>query len=376
MKVTHVIKSISLNSGGTSTYIAELLSQISESLSNTLICYDDNDPIEILGDIKVKKVDQKNDQIMGYSTCFNTLFKTELADLFHGNGTWDLPIHQMARIAKKREIPYLISVHGMLEPWPLTQGTIKKKLARMLFVDKSLHKANCIHATAKSEADNLRKLGFKNPIAIIPNGINLSNFPNYEKKIKTKRKILFLSRIHVKKGIENLIEAWSMLDSSVRLNWFIEIIGNGEENYILSLKKLIKNKGLSKSIIIHKPVFGKDKIAAYQSADLFVLPTYSENFGIVIAEALAFKLPVITTVGTPWEELNTHEAGWWIKTGVSPLFRTLNNALKLSNKDLFRMGKNGRELIKKSYTSKAVSAKMIKLYRWIVNDSDKPEFVI
>ena len=120
----------------------------------------------------------------------------------------------------------------MLEPWPLQQSSFKKKVYRHLFLDKMLKNASCIHATSALEANNIRNLGFKNPIAIIPNGIDLKEYPVYNKKNKSTKKLLFLSRIHPKKGVENLIIAFSKIDLEYTDDWEVEIIGNGEKNYI------------------------------------------------------------------------------------------------------------------------------------------------
>ena len=170
----------------------------------------------------------------------------------------------------------------------------------LLFQKKDLQMADCIHATSNSEAKNIRALGFTNPIALIPNGINLLDYPDYNKLPNTKRKLLFLSRIHEKKGIELLINSWNELDTKYTKDWEIEIIGSGSDEYIQNLKELINKYKLNSSIVISKPIYGIQKLKKYQSSDLFVLPSYSENFGIVIAEALACKLPVITTKGVPW----------------------------------------------------------------------------
>jgi glycosyltransferase involved in cell wall biosynthesis len=265
----------------------------------------------------------------------------------------------------------------MLEPWSLTQGKLKKQFALKLFQLNDLKKATCIHATAPMEVENIRDLGFKNPIAMIPNGVNIDEFPTSfpEKGNKTK-KILFLSRIHVKKGIENLIEAWKLIDTELKKDWKIEIVGNGDQNYIKSLKEKIVLENLTGEIEIKKPVFGKDKIKLFREASLFVLPTFSENFGIVIAEALASYTPVITTKGTPWEDLNESKSGWWIDIGVAPLKLALEEALSTKEQDLLEMGVNGRKLIENKYSMNSVGKQMIELYDWILKkNSIKPKFV-
>ena len=238
-----------------------------------------------------------------------------------------------------------------------------------------MQRAACIHATAISEAQNIRSLGFTNPIAIIPNGVNLLEFPLY-KKTKQKNKILFLSKIDNKKGVENLIKAFVEIDPVITKRWELEIVGNGDPKYIKSLQKLIFKFNKDHQITISNYVFGKEKLKKYQSADIFVLPTYSENFGIVVAEALACSLPVICTKGAPWEELNTFDCGDWIDIGVDPLKKSLIKLMQKTKNDLNEMGKNGRKLIIKNYSISSVSKKFKQLYKWILNESDKPDFII
>lgn len=295
--------------------------------------------------------------------------------LFHFHGVWNTLLIQVYFISKKKKIPLIISPRGMMEPWPLYQKKLKKKILRQLIIDRVFKNSFCIHATSESEAYNLRKLGFTNPIAVIPNGVVIQDFPDYNKKFYQKKKLLFLSRIHKKKGIENLIDAWRLIDFQIKKNWFVEIVGNGRLDYINFLKDKIRLNGLEDSMKILNPVFGKNKIKLYQSADLFVLPSYSENFGNVVAEALASKVPVITTKGTPWTELDNINAGWCIEIGVDPLKQALIKAIQIDQEKLYLMGLNGRKLIEKKYTIEVISIKMTHLYRWVLKGGDKPPFV-
>ena len=286
-------------------------------------------------------------------------------------------LQKICRISFNNKLPYIVTPRGMLEPLSLGQKKIKKFLAMFLYQRRNLDNSKCIHATSEMEAINLRKLGLKSPIAIIPNGINLDEFPNsYPQKETRKKKILFLSRIHKKKGIENLIFAWSDIIKQLKSNWVIEIIGNGEEEYINKLNILIQSKNLDSEITIKKPIFGKEKILKFREASLFVLPTYSENFGIVIAEALASYTPVITTEGAPWEELEVNNCGKWIKIGVDPLKEALIEMLKKDENELILMGKNSRNLVEKKYSMEAVASQMIDLYEWILEKGEKPKFII
>lgn len=376
MNITHVISSISKQSGGTSTYLVDLLNALPEKVNNTLVCYKSLDPLTFNKNTLVNCVPlDKNPSLYANKKDLKKVFTQIQTGVFHANGLWELPTHVMSKYAKAKNIPYIISPHGMLEPWALQQSKLKKQIALKLFQHKDLKYASCLHATAKSEAMQIRELGYKNPIAIIPNGINLEEFPEYQKQQSHIRKLLFLSRIHPKKGIEVLIEAWKSLDTSITKNWEVDIVGNGDTKYIESLKKLIITNQLGKQIHIKAPVFGQDKIKTYQNADLFVLSTYSENFGIVVAEALACKVPVITTKGTPWEDLLINKCGDWIDIGVEPLVKSLSKFLNKGPEDLQAMGANGRKLIEQKYSMEAVAQDMLALYQWILKKGEKPNFV-
>ncbi|MGK0386966.1 MAG: glycosyltransferase involved in cell wall biosynthesis [Patiriisocius sp.] len=375
MKITHVITSISRKSGGTSTFLKDLLNALAEAVANTLVCYYAEDALDVSQKISIKNIPLEKKSFSAYTKNFKNVFDAIDTEVFHGNGLWDFPIHSMASYARKKNRPYIISPHGMLEPWSLTQSKLKKEIALKLYQQKDLRLASCIHATAPSELDNIRALGYENPIAIIPNGINLKEFPHYEKQIATKRKVLFLSRIHAKKGIELLVRAWQELDPVVTKDWEVEIVGNGDKQYIKSLNTLINSLKLENTITISEPVFGDAKLQKYQSASLFVLPTYSENFGIVVAEALASKVPVITTKGTPWKELNAYHCGKWIEIGKDPLKAALQMMLSKSQEELTEMGDNGRKLIEDKYSMVAVAQQMFELYEWLLTKKNKPKFV-
>lgn len=375
MKISHCIASIDLNSGGTTTACLDLVNELSkEVITNLFSLKTDNQSNLVSESVGLYTCEHT---FLDYSKSLNKAFFKVKSDLFHGHGLWNFPLHQMVKFCLCKNIPYIISVHGMLEPWSLRQSKIKKKLAMSLYQHKDLIRASCLHATAESEAENIRRLGYKNPIAIIPNGIDVNEYP-LKKSVKSngKRKILFLSRIHPKKGIEILIDAWEAINISLRRDWEIEIAGNGESEYIESLEQKILSSSLQDEIKIIGPKFGLDKIKCYHSADLFVLPTYSENFGIVIAEALSCGLPVITTKGTPWDDLIRVDAGSWIDIGVESLKNTLENYLVKKQDDLKHMGENGRRLIEEKYSIESVGNNFLKLYKWLLYNTEKPDFVV
>ena len=379
MRINHTVSSIDIISGGPArsvTHLIEALLEQREELTIDLNTLESSDPIITNFLNKTGHIFFHGSIFFGYSREIENHLKSNRVDLFHGHGLWQLPVHQMSKVARKKKVPYIITPRGMLEPWSLRQGKFKKKIALKLFQYKDLAKATCIHATAPMEVESIRALGFKNPIALIPNGINISEFPAKAPiKLKAPKKILFLSRIHIKKGIENLIDAWALIDENLRKSWKIEIVGNGDISYIASLKNRIAAKNLGIQIEITKPVFGAEKIKLFREASLFVLPTFSENFGIVIAEALASYTPVITTKGTPWQELDSQNCGWWIDIGIEPLKEALLETLYKNESQLSEMGKNGRKLMEEKYSMESVAKQMMKLYEWILTKKNKPNFI-
>ncbi|WP_299051361.1 glycosyltransferase [uncultured Polaribacter sp.] len=379
MTIHHVVSSIDLSSGGPARSVTGIINSILMNFPDVEIILETLETEKPIAKSLINsrgKIFFNKNTFLLFSLSMNSNLRKSKPNIFHGHGIWQMPVHNMVRVAKSTNIPYIITVRGMLESWSLEQHKLKKQIALNLFQYNDLKGAACIHATAEMEVESIRMLGFKNPIAMIPNGIEISDFPkDIPTKCKAPKKILFLSRIHKKKGLENLVEAWYNIDINIRKEWVIEIVGNGENDYIKEINELILIKNLEDSIVIKKPLFGKKKIDLYRKASLFVLPTFSENFGIVIAEALASYTPVITTRGTPWESLEVTKSGWWIQSGVEPLKKALLEGVSLNENEIITMGKNGRRLIEDEFSMSSVSSKMVDLYNWILRDRDKPAFI-
>lgn len=319
-----------------------------------------------------------------------TFIKRERFDVIHGQCIWEPLFHQMRVLADKHHIPFILTPRGTLEPWSLQQSKWKKKIARWLYQDNDLKRCACIYTTAEMEAQHIRGLGFNNPICIIPNGIETEGYPCRIDKTIVKKQILFLSRVHPKKGIEVLIDAFARLHSEFQ-DWSVVIVGNGEDEYRQVLKNKVAELGLERRISISNPVFGNAKMHLYQESSIFCLPSYSENFGMVIAEALSCGVPAITTNGTPWQLLNgdvstmgarldclgdKKQTGWCIDLSVDNLEKTLRMAMKMSADELYAMGQRGSVLVNSNFNYRSV-AKMNKvLYEWIINKGEKPSFVM
>src|SRR5437764_1855880 len=263
----------------------------------------------------------------------------------------------------------------MLEPWSLQRSRTRKWIARRLYQDRGIKRAACLVATSEMELQNICRAGFDQPIAIVPNGVDLPARPaqNRRHRESSPRTALFLSRLHPKKGLLNLIEAWRQLRPT---DWQLVIVGPDDHNYGREAKAAVCKGKLSEVVHFRGPAWGENRFDHYWSADLFVLPSFSENFGLAVGEALACELPVITTRGLPWQDLVRCDCGWWIEIGVEPLVRALREAVELSDDVRAEMGARGRRLITEKYDWGSAGRRLKKVYDWVLGRSERPEFVI
>ena len=232
MRVLQVITSLDKDCGGPSRSLPTMC----VGLKNINVCCDiltyqsPNPNTDALMESGVKVLLAENETNLWDKYLSQSFVKSLNADvnIIHIHNLWSWPLHRVATFARKNSIPLVWSPRGTLEPWSLKQKKIKKYLALFFYQRADLRNAFCIHATAEEEADNIRKLGFKNPIAVIPNEINVLNYPLKTWVKKKKRILAFLSRIHPKKGIELLLEAWSRMPSEILGTWKVRIAGEGD----------------------------------------------------------------------------------------------------------------------------------------------------
>lgn len=391
MKVLTFITSISLKGGGPSRSVPMLVKGLAEvGVDITLITYwsDDMNTHALDGTsakLKVLRPDFSRSQMEEYII-------SEKFDVIQLQSMWDLRYHIVAKIARKHRIPYIITPRGMLEPWSLSQKKWKKKLAMALYQMKDIKQSACVFTTAEMEALHVRDLGVDVPMAVIPNGIETDGYPCRISKDKAKKQILFLSRIHIKKGIELLIDAFDrIITKNANMDdWTVAIVGNGEEEYIRELKRKVEGLNLRDKVKILAPVFGDAKVNLYQESSIFCLPSYSENFGMVIAEAMSCGVPCITTNGTPWQLLNgevstmganldilgkNRKTGWCIDLSVDNLEKALLEAMTMKTEALYEMGQKGNLLVQENFNYKSVARKVMQLYSWLLDGGQSPAFV-
>ncbi len=259
----------------------------------------------------------------------------------------------------------------MLAKWAFRHKLWKKKIAWKLYQRSDLKGARLIHATSSQEVEDLRTLGFRQPIALVPNGVDPPELREPAPR-NGPRKLLFLSRIAPVKGLLDLVDAWASLRPR---GWTVVVAGPDEDGYKSVIQKAIQAKGLEQFFSFTGPVGDRQKWELFRSASLFVLPTYSESFGVVVAEALACGVPAVTTKGAPWQELATERCGWWIDIGAEPLEAALREAIGLSDAERQEMGLRGRELVERRYVWQGIAAKMRHVYDWILGGGSRPACV-
>ena len=360
MKIMHYIPSIDRIAGGTSTYMQVLAKGLGELADVHIITHASENPLPIENCI-IHNVSVYNPINSRFKNEVSKLFDVIKPDLVHVNCCWMPACALIQQMAQKRNIKVVLTPHGMLEPWIIKRHYWTRKLPALLLYQKAaIQNADCIQSTAESERDNLMKLGYNTNIKIVRLGIDADGI-ELKKSWKKTRQILFLSRVHVKKGINFLIEAASVLREELK-GYKILVAGEGDADYVAAMKQMIGERGLQDIIQLIGGVYGDEKWRLFQSSDFFVLPTHSENFGLAIAESLASGTPVITTVGTPWNDLNETKSGAWIEIGTQPLIDTFRKFLALSDEELERMGRNGRKLIEEKYSSRVMAKEMMEVY--------------
>jgi glycosyltransferase involved in cell wall biosynthesis len=407
MKVTHLTQAVSTSGGGISEVLRALSSAQKDAGDSpkVLSIEDDGEAIEpwpqgspeflaachFPGMILMPDLDERLDQIK--------------PQVLHTHGIWTYLSIGVPRWSRKNHKPYIVSPHGMLDAWALDNSKIKKKVAAALYERRHLRGAACLHALCQSEARSIREFGLKNPIATIPNGIEIPEGRDLSSRYLVKKKImLFLGRLHPKKGLENALRAWAASRSeaspdSKPSNWQFVIAGWDQGDHEVRLKQLCEELELSFadvpakqflsleassgqlsgfSVVFVGPVFGELKAQLLERANVFILPSFSEGLPMSILEAWAYELPVVMTDYCNLPEGFNADAAIHIDTEVEGMSAGMIKMIECSDAELKGMGVNGLNLVKEKFTWATIAAQMGELYQWVKKrcpQGDKPEFI-
>jgi len=340
-------------------------------------------------------------------------------EIIHTHGIWQYPSVATLAWHKKCAGPYLVSPHGMLDPWALQNSAWKKRAARMLYEGSHLRRAACLRALCESEARSIRAYGLRNPICVIPNGIDLPRVVEGSelrvessalKRLAAGRKIvLYLGRIHPKKGLVNLLKAWKQVSGRWSVaggqssGWVLAIAGWDEGGHEAGLKRLATELGLAfadatedkaesrrqrtesrnptsdlcppASVLFLGPQFGDEKGACYRDCDAFILPSFSEGLPMVVLEAWAYGKPVLMTPECNLPEGFAAGAALHLGPSAESIAQILEDLFRAPPSALRSMGEKGRELVRDRFAWPKVAAEMKAVYDWVLGSGSKPSCV-
>ncbi len=372
MKILYVIEGVQ-KAAGTSVFCGEVLNTLTqmEHECRLLVRVKNRKPYLLNRHIKVVVGEIEDAVADGW-----------VPDVVHTHGLWVPWLHRVCRTVWKWKIPIVTSPHGALSPWAMAHKRWKKFLPWWVYQRRDVAKAAFIHTTAEQESQWVRKLGFKNKIVEAPLGTGLpTQLATYDCPTKY---LLFVGRIYPVKGLDLLIKAWARIKDFAReRHWKLLLVGPDQSGYMTELINLATQCGLSVSsncgcrdhlissnedVIFTGPLYGEEKDATYRMSRALILPSYTENFGGVVPDAMSFGLPVLTSEATPWNFLKTEGCGCHFPLNVDALVETLKALMIKDDNELKMMGQRGRKLVEEKYTWSAIGQKLVKAYRELLGE--------
>ena len=336
--------------------------------------------------LKVRLFKPSGPSRFGYSPGLLPALLNSQSDIIHLHGLWTYPSVATLRWTRRTQRPHLISPQGMLDTWALRNSWWKKKIAGWLYEGANLRNAACIHAVCRSEAEAFRDYGLKNPICIVPNGIDLPQkgyacLPTWADRIEPGRKVLlYLGRLHLKKNIHNLLRAWALLQqNNVQeiAQWALVIAGcdNGD-GYEEEMKEIASGLNGNGKVCFVGPQFFEDNEACYYYSQAFILPSFSEGMPMVVLKAFAHAKPVLMTPKCNLPEGFNASAAICIEPSAESIASGLRQLFEMSDTDRHAMGLRGRKLVEERFTWPKVASHMWHVYEWVLGGGTPPPTVL
>jgi len=300
----------------------------------------------------------------------------------HLHGLWMHTSAASLAFTRRTGRPHLVSPHGMLDPWALHHSGWKKRLAAAFFENANLKSAACLHALNAAEAGSIRDYGFAGPVCVIPNGVDPPPAhqappaaPAWTRSAPEIKTLLYVGRLHPKKGLPNLLAAWSRLDHETRKRWRLVIAGWDEHGHQLALRRMASALRIEATVTFPGPVFGEDKKAAFHHCEGFILPSLSEGLPMVLLEAWAYGKPVLMTPQCNLPEGFEAGAALRIEPQEESILAGLTDFLAMDEAQRKRMGAKGRALALQRFSWPVIAADMAGVYRWLAGHGPKPASV-
>ena len=390
MKIAHLYPFLGRDKGGIAACLPPMLSALEHQ---NVACQLFSQRFGGDGDLAALGLEQTAFQIeraptqdpsgFGFSPQLRSMVANSDAEIIHSHGLWMWSDRVADAVARQKCVPHVVSPHGMLEPWAMRNSARKKQLMWRLFQGRALSHARCLHALCDAERVSMRDLGLTNPIAVVPNGVNLSEFENLPAPaefdasfpvVKNRRVLLFMARLHPKKGLVPLLHAWKTVARRFP-DWILVIAGPDENGHRAELDAIVADNKLENYVLFTGMLDGNAKKAALARADAFVLPSQSEGFSIAILEAMACALPVLLTPQCHFPDAVIAGAAIEAQPNADSLALVLRAMLELDAATRAAMGARGRDLVAQQYTWQSVAAQWKQLYRWCAHPATAPAFV-
>jgi len=290
-------------------------------------------------------------------------------DLVHIQELWHYPGYIASKIARSRNVPYIVTIHGELNEWNLQQKRLKKQIYMTAIQRGILQKSAALHAITQAESNRIRQLEIETPVAMIPNGIHTEEFENLPDRsqfvsrypeLENRLIVLFLGRIQQKKGLDILAQAFGNL-ARTRDDVRLVVAGPDEDNTLTEVKTILKSHGALEKAVFPGMLTGEQKLEALSAADIFALTSYSEGFSVALLEALSAGLPLVITDECNFPEVGDSRAGFVVRPNDSETASAVMSLL--DSADLRReMSENARRLVRSNYTWERIAEKMFTLY--------------
>jgi len=388
MTVAFVTPSLSRNAGG----IFEIERELGKALHRSTPT-----EVEVLGvrdehtkadrpewaPLEPRVFDSVGPEAFAYAPDLLDALRTTNPDLAHLHALWMYTSLAVLRWHRQADRPHIVTINGMLDGWALQNARWKKWIAGTLYEDANLQAAACIQVNTEAEREAVRRYGVEGPVCVIPNGVTLpddepTEVPPWEGKIPSDAHVLlFLGRLHPKKGLWELIDGWKEWrpTADAGASWHLAVVGWDDGGHEEAFRDQVQTEGLDGSVHFLGPRFGAEKAAAFHHADAFVLPSHSEGFPIAVLEAWSYALPMLKTPACNIPEGFSADAAIRIEPAPQSIARGLDRLLGAPLEVRATMGRQGRKLVEDRFSWPRVAERMYQVYRWMLGEGAQPDCV-
>jgi poly(glycerol-phosphate) alpha-glucosyltransferase len=370
MKVGFLVSSVSREAGGLFQSVRGLAKAVASTNANVRVfgIRDEHSAVD-LQEWRPLSVHTFRPRLRawGYSNQIVPAMLNADLDILSVHGLWKYCSVGSQRWHKGTGRPYVVHPHGMMDPWALRNARWKKRIAAAIYENQHLRGAACLRALSEAEARSIRGYGLRNPICMIPNGIDLPHLRGSDAKTQSesRRTLLYLGRLHPKKNLANLIRAWKKASNSLGPNsdsWVLTIAGWDQGGYESELKQI----AVGAPVVFLGPRFGVEKSECYRTCDAFILPSLSEGLPMSVLEAWAYAKPVLMTPECNLPEGFEANAALRIGSSADEIAAGLKQLVEMSYGDRAAMGTRGRTLAATKFAWPRIGEQMRAVFEWVL----------